>query len=126
MTTSKTNALSYILAAISLLLILFYSFSAGGNARYFNIYSIFMINVINIFIQAHGNSKIFSIISSILVLIEIMPYFLLIVFDNPSYWKGLPITFYLIFFLLMIQLILPAVLLIIEKVKKQNRTEVAV
>ena len=136
MTTSKTNALSYIQAAISLLLILysfFYRtiiynhFSIQHIAYYYNLvdfYSILMINIINIFIQAHGSCKTFSVISAILVLLGIMRG--LYSFELYNLMEDrLPIVIYPLLLLLMVQLILPVILLIVENSKKRDRIDIA-
>ena len=131
MTTSKTNALSYIQAAISLLLILYYffyitiiynHFSIQHIAYYYNLvdfYSILMMNIINIFIQAHGSCKIASVISAILVLLGIMRG----LYSYESYnlmGERLPIAIYPLLLLLIVQLILPAIFLIVENSKKET------
>lgn len=137
MTTSKTNALSYIQAAISLLLILysfFYSiFMSNYSLQYaayylplVDIYIILMVNIINIFIQAHGSCKIASIISAIFVLLKMMPELLYRVFDDRSTYDQLPIIIYPMLLLLMVQLILPTILLIVENAKRENRTDITV
>ena len=132
MTTSKTNALSYIQAAISLLLILYSFFYTIGMQYFYSMeyiahhaylvsyYTILMINIINIFIQAHGSCKIASIISAIFVLLEMMPQLLNIVFDDHSTCDRLPIIIYPMLLLLMVQLILPTILLIVENSKKET------
>lgn len=134
MTTSKTNALSYIQAAISLLLIL-YSFLYNviiphyisiNYYDYYHIvdfYSILMINIINIFIQAHGSCKIASIISATFVLLGIMMHLFYI--EDNSIGDQLPIAIYPLLLLLMVQLILPAILLIVENSKKRERIDTA-
>ena len=121
MTTSKTNALSYIQAAISLLLILYSFFYTIVTHYYYSVYylpmvdvyTILMINIINIFIQAHGSCKIASIISAIFVLLKMMPELLYRVFDDRSTHDQLPIIIYPMLLLLMVQLILPTILLIV-------------
>lgn len=134
MTTSKTNALSYIQAAISLLLILysfFYRtiicnhFSVQYIAYYYSLVdfgTILMMNIINIFIQAHGSCKIASVISAILVLLGIIRG----LYSFESYnlmGDQLPIVIYPLLLLLMVQLILPAILLIVENSKKRDRID---
>ena len=144
MTTSKNNAFSYVLAAISLTLIICYnlpgywSFTDSEeniNFSYYNfhyslVFFCYIINLINIFVQAHGCNKVFSIISAIVGFLGIVNghmffsiYRLEWVENDYGHYS---ITFYLIFFLLLVQLILPAILLIIENAKKESGTKIAV
>lgn len=82
-----------------------------------------MINIINIFIQAHGSCKIASIISATFVLLGIMMHLFYI--EDNSIGDQLPIAIYPLLLLLMVQLILPAILLIVENSKKRERIDTA-
>ena len=142
MTTSKNNAFSYVLAAISLTLIICYNLpeywsftDSEDEISYRNfpnslMFICYIINLINIFVQAHGCNKVFSIISAIVGFLGVINGHIFFSAYRQEWVENdyghYSITFYLIFFLLLVQLILPAILLIIENAKKESGTKIAV
>ena len=142
MTTSKNNAFSYVLAAISLTLIICYdlpeywSFTDSEESFSYSEISCslisicYIINLINIFVQAHGCNKAFSIISAIVGFLGVIDGHIFFSVYRQEWiendYSHYSITFYLIFSLLLAQLILPLILLIIDKAKKESGTDVTV
>ena len=87
------------------------------------------INCANIFIQAHGCNKTFSIISAVAGFIEIIQchtYNSRMNFGCNFDERHYSIAFYLIILLLLAQLILPLILLVIKKTNKESRTDITV
>ena len=142
MTTSKNNAFSYVLAAISQTLIICYNLPKYWSFTYSEesfsyselphslVFICYIINIINIFVQAHGCNKAFSIISAIVGFLGMINGHIFFSAYRQEWIENdyghYSITFYLIFSLLLAQLILPLILLIIDKVKKESGTEIAV
>lgn len=157
MNTSRKDSKSYILAGISMALIAcffipfywvqdkevydaYYEASNHPIAYYCFSFAemiwspviiLLYINCANIFIQAHGSNKTFSIISAVAGLIGIINCHTYNARLNhgyhinaggtavPGYEEGnYSITFYLIITLLLAQLILPLIFGIIEKARK--------
>ena len=135
MTTSRSNVFSYILAGISFALIICHDIplywrnsdhllSSASFIEY-----LFIINSINVFVQAHGCNKTFSLISAIVGFLSMinghlnfsnereMPHYKFLYGEGHGHYS---ITFYLIVLLLLAQLILPLILLIKEKSNKQH------
>ena len=146
MNTSRKDSKSYILAGISMALIacffipfywvqdkdvydayyeasnhpIAYYCVSFAEMRWSPVIILLYINCANIFIQAHGSNKTFSIISAVAGLIGIIECHTFHSRLNfSSYEEGnYSITFYLIIILLLAQLILPLIFGIIEKARK--------
>lgn len=156
MNTSRKDIKPYILAGISIALIVcfFIPFYLAPNKEFFEYNDVYnainntkdypfayhcisffntpwtiavlliYINCANIFIQAHGGNKTFSIISAVAGFIEIIQchtYNSRMNFGCNFDERHYSIAFYLIILLLLAQLILPLILLINEKSNKQYR-----